>query len=191
MVKAETTAGSAKNAPLGLSIPLPSGMSHARSNQQLPLAVSDIQSLRFRRVYCYLGEIKFLPDKESTPISCETAAPVHSAAHRWRRYGSLPDAEYDIRLYLHALAFTSASSFDPPIVMLKVGDPISGFPDAAKGGHLAAQLPGRGPVSAEEWELRPPRSSRPGGFGLKGDAISFLPSIAMVEFAHYHFPNAP
>ena len=70
------------------SIPLHRGMSPAQSplERGFLLNVSDAIAVRYRRVYGYIGEIKFLPDGDNELITHETPALRHIVVYLWWGY---------------------------------------------------------------------------------------------------------
>ena len=74
---------------------------------QLLLAVSDAHALRFRRFYCYVGEIQFPPEHPDGAIACETPAVVHDAIKLWRRYGPMREEAFGSCLYFRVVALPS------------------------------------------------------------------------------------
>ena len=71
-------------------MPLPSGMRlHRRPRGNMPLlSMGDVHSVRFRRVYGYVGEIKFIKDEPGDAISFDSPAFVAVIVQLWRRYGN-------------------------------------------------------------------------------------------------------
>ena len=73
--------------PLEKTTPLPSGMKLSKAGNQLLLSVTDIHALRFRRVYGFIGEIKYLQETDeqgvSLPISMETPAMIQAVVKLW------------------------------------------------------------------------------------------------------------
>ena len=181
--------------PYEKSIPLPSGMKLSKAKNQLLLAVTDINALRFRRVYGYIGEIKYLQEADSNgdllPITVETPAMVQDVTKlRWR-YGSLREEAYGSCLFCRVVAFTSTAAFSEPSVVLAVGGPISGLIEATRGDHLDELLSAWCPVSAAEWKLRSLRTFPDSGIELNGDAVASLPALTRTNFPNYHLPNVP
>ena len=53
-----------------------------------PLSMIDIQSVRFRLVYGYVGEIKFIEGEPEDEISFDPPAMIAIVVKLWWRYGS-------------------------------------------------------------------------------------------------------
>ena len=76
--------------PWDARIPLPPGVRmHRRPRDNMPLlSMSDIRSVRFRRVYGYIGAIKFINDEHQDEISFDSPAMIAIIVKLWWRSGS-------------------------------------------------------------------------------------------------------
>ena len=89
LAMAEATPGGAApkaaRVPWGACVPLPSGMRlHRRPRDNMPLlSMSDIHSVRFRHVYGYVGEIKFIKDEPEGEISFDSPALIAVVVKMW------------------------------------------------------------------------------------------------------------
>ena len=70
-------------------VPLPAGMRmHRRPSDNMPpLSMADKHTIRFRRVFGYVGEIKLIKDLPSGAIDFDSPAMLAIIAKVWWRYG--------------------------------------------------------------------------------------------------------
>ena len=70
-------------------VPLPAGMwMRRRPSDNMPLLpITDIHSVRFRRIFGYVGEIKLIRGEPGDEIDFDSPAMVIVVAEIWRRYG--------------------------------------------------------------------------------------------------------
>ena len=177
----------------GSCIPLPHGMRlRRRPSEDMPLlSMGVIRSLRFRCIYGYVGEIKFIKDEPDGLISFESPALVAVIVKLWRRYGSEQKEQFGSWAFCRLLAFASTALFEGSTQVVTVGDPVSGIIEATSGSLMTAKMTGWAPVTAAEWKLRQTRSFHEDGFELNGDALATLPAIAADNFGYMHHPNVP
>lgn len=120
---ARIKADNATKASLGDFIPIPPGASLWKDKDRLVTAVSETPSIRFRRVYGYVGEITYLQEDKDIPITCKTPARIQAVIMLWWRYGCLPEERYDRWAYVRVVAFTSTAAFEDESAIWRLATP--------------------------------------------------------------------
>ena len=64
-------------------------MALPKAKNHLLMDVAEIHALRFRRVYGYVEEIKYLQEADDIPITVETPSTIQAIVKMWWRHGSL------------------------------------------------------------------------------------------------------
>ena len=166
--------------------------------------MKDDWDVLFRTAYGYIGEIKFLSNDEERdfkgPIFLKsnwapsyfgtvTPALLQISAQLPFRYGKSRGETSDSWTRCRISAFISTDVFCPPIQMLRVGGPVTGFIEATNSKeHFGAQLTGRAKTIASEWNLLAV-ACFPEKIELNIDATSALPKLDRGNFPIDHAPN--
>ena len=125
---AESAAGKTPASPKWEdALPLPTGMRlYRRLRDHMPLlSLGPTHALRFRRIYGFVGEIKYVKDEPSGVICFESPAMLAIIVRLWWKYGTLRQEARDSWIYCRMLAYASTALFDGQLEIIRVGDPIS------------------------------------------------------------------
>ena len=84
----------------------------------------------------------------------ETPTLLQIGIHQPFRHGKSRAVSYGSWIHVGLSSFIITDAFDPPVQMLRVGDPVTGFVEGASSeDHFGAQLSGWAKTLDTEWKL--------------------------------------